>query len=86
MATLGEAQLLSEVELYALEDLVGDYLVAKPASVMLTVEMLAVLPAAARLQSLIALSEGFATNDAAFARQVGKPESSINFAFVVGIN
>ncbi len=64
MTKLGEAQLLSDEELFSLEDVVGDYLVAKPTNVVLTADM------AARLQSLIALSEGFSTNDAAFARQV----------------
>lgn len=67
---MGEAQLLSDEELFTLEDLVGDYLVAKPSIVVLTVDILAVQPEAARLQGLIALSEGFSSNDAAFARQV----------------
>jgi hypothetical protein len=70
LTKLGEAQLLSDEQLFALEDLVGDYLVTKPSSVVLTADMLTVHPAAAKLQSLIALSEGFSTNDAAFARQV----------------
>ena len=54
-----------------LEDILGDYLMAKPAGVVLTVDMLIMQPAAAKLHRLIALSEGFLTNDATFARQVG---------------
>eukprot|EP01050_Picozoa_sp_SAG11_P010275 SAG11_NODE_1021_length_6157_cov_1.321063_3_plen_149_part_00 len=84
LTTLAEAQLLSDEELFALQDLVGDHLVVKPVGVPLTADMLHVQPAAARLQSLIALSEGFSTNDEAFARQVG--ELKPHFAFVVCID
>eukprot|EP01052_Picozoa_sp_SAG31_P011434 SAG31_NODE_646_length_13223_cov_14.088845_5_plen_82_part_00 len=52
------------------EDILGDHLMAKPVGVVLTADMLTVHPAAAKLHRLIALSEGFSTNDTTFARQV----------------
>jgi hypothetical protein len=67
LTTLHAAQLLSDEELFALEDVLGDYMVATPASGILASDH----PAAARFQSLLSLSEGFSTNDTAFARQVG---------------
>ena len=67
LTTLHVAQLLSDNELFVLEDVLADYMVAMPAGGTLAAEH----PAAARLQSLLALSEGFSINDAAFVRQVG---------------
>eukprot|EP01043_Picozoa_sp_COSAG02_P059853 COSAG02_NODE_7703_length_2884_cov_6.940754_3_plen_231_part_00 len=78
LTTLHAAQLLSDEELFALEDVLGDYMVAKPAGGILAADH----PAAARFQSLLALSEGFSTNDAAFARQVGMTATMLSFRYV----
>ena len=77
LTTLHAAQLLSDEELFALEDVLGDYMVAKPAGGILAADH----PAAARFQSLLALSEGFSTNDAAFARQVGTTATMLSFRY-----
>eukprot|EP01043_Picozoa_sp_COSAG02_P040494 COSAG02_NODE_3283_length_7019_cov_7.319364_2_plen_262_part_00 len=75
LTTLHAAQLLSDEDLFELEDVLGDYMVAKPEGGILAADH----PAVARFQSLLALSEGFLTNDAAFARQVGTAAAMLSF-------
>ena len=66
LEALHSAQLLSEEELYTLEDLCADYLALKPSvTVGFTPELISV---AATLSKLISLSEGMAA-DGSFARQ-----------------
>ena len=68
LGAMHAAQLLSEEELFALEDVIGDFVAAKPAVGVFALEMVGCNPAAAQLKQLVALSEGFAS-DKAFARQ-----------------
>eukprot|EP01046_Picozoa_sp_COSAG06_P018779 COSAG06_NODE_1318_length_9880_cov_5.233923_4_plen_98_part_00 len=67
-AAMHAAKLLSEKELAALEDIVGDFVAEKPAVGVFSIDMVGCNVAAARLQQLAALSETFAS-DVAFARQ-----------------
>jgi hypothetical protein len=69
------AKLLSEEELAALEDIVGDFVAEKPAVGVFSIDMVGCNVAAAKLQQLAALSEGF-SSDVAFARQAKRRFSS----------
>ena len=62
LETLHAASLISDTQLFALEDLIGDYLAAKPEPRELAAAMV-------KVQSLVALSEGM-RRDAALARQL----------------
>ena len=70
LQALHAAQLLSDDELYALEDLVADYLEFRcSAGGLVTAAMTQVNEVAGKLLKLVALSEGTVA-DPAFARQV----------------
>eukprot|EP01052_Picozoa_sp_SAG31_P031399 SAG31_NODE_3321_length_4417_cov_2.056508_3_plen_92_part_00 len=62
------AHVLSEEELFCLEDIIGDFVATRPAVSVFSLEMAGCNLAATKLQQLMALSAGF-VGDKAFARQ-----------------
>ena len=68
LEALHAAQLLTDEELFSLEDCLADYIEVKASCGVLTTETMQTNAAAAKLLKLIVLSEGLG-KDAAFARQ-----------------
>ena len=66
---LHATELLSDPELYLLEDMIADFLEVKASVKVVTAEVVRADRSAEKLHRLIVLSEGMAAN-ASFARQV----------------
>ena len=69
LETLHATQLLSDEELFALEDCMADFIEAKGTVEVVTVDTVNTVRAAGRMHKLISLSEGM-PRDAMFARQL----------------